>query len=161
MKIDSSHLVSKYGRIFDLLQEMIVVLDRDGRVVDYNTSAEQSIISAAVLKKGFFVDQVVEGEAQSEFTDLMRLNPDHRAFQSRLLRRDGQTIDVAVEVKELSSREETHRVLIIKDITELKKKELDLLRFSNVIHNTINPIQITDANGNMVYVNPAFERVRG
>ncbi|MBI5464435.1 MAG: PAS domain S-box protein, partial [Ignavibacteriales bacterium] len=38
---------------------------------------------------------------------------------------------------------------------------LDLLRFSNVIHNTINPIQITDASGNMVYVNPAFERVSG
>jgi PAS domain S-box-containing protein len=161
MKSDTDHIVSKYGRIFDLLEEMIVVLDRDGRVVDYNTSAERSIISASVLKKGFFVDQVVEGEAQSEFTDLMRLNPDHRAFQSRLLRRDGRTIDVAVEAKELPSRDDTYRILIIKDITELKKKELDLLRFSNVIHNTINPIQITDPSGNMVYVNPAFERVSG
>jgi len=38
---------------------------------------------------------------------------------------------------------------------------LDLLRFSNVIHNTINPIQITDAEGMMVYVNPGFEKVSG
>jgi PAS domain S-box-containing protein len=36
-----------------------------------------------------------------------------------------------------------------------------LLRFSNVIHNTINPIQISDAQGTMVYVNPAFEKVTG
>ena len=52
-------------------------------------------------------------------------------------------------------------VFFIRDVTEEKRKELDLLRFSNVIHNTINPIQITDANGMMVYVNPAFEKVSG
>ncbi|HTP13063.1 MAG TPA: ATP-binding protein, partial [Bacteroidota bacterium] len=34
-------------------------------------------------------------------------------------------------------------------------------RFSNVIQHTINPIQITDAKGRMVYVNPAFETASG
>jgi PAS domain S-box-containing protein len=52
-------------------------------------------------------------------------------------------------------------ILFIRDVTEEKRKELDLLRFSNVIHNTINPIQITDADGMMVYVNPGFEKVSG
>ena len=161
MKTDTTHIVSKYGRIFDLLEEMIVVLDNDGRVVDYNTSAERSIITASVLKSGFFVDHAVELDSQSEFSELLELNPDHRAFRSRFRRRDAVTIDVSVEVKQLVSRDEAYRVLIIRDVTELKKKELDLLRFSNVIHNTINPIQITDSQGNMVYINPAFERVSG
>jgi PAS domain S-box-containing protein len=47
------------------------------------------------------------------------------------------------------------------DISELKQRELDLLRFSNVVHYTVNPIQITDAQGRMIYVNPAFERSTG
>jgi PAS domain S-box-containing protein len=46
-------------------------------------------------------------------------------------------------------------------VSEFKKKELDLLRFSNVVHYTVNPIQITDAQGRMVYVNPAFEKTTG
>jgi PAS domain S-box-containing protein len=46
-------------------------------------------------------------------------------------------------------------------VSEEKKKELDLLRFSNVVHYTVNPIQITDAKGRMIYVNPAFEKATG
>jgi len=48
-----------------------------------------------------------------------------------------------------------------RDISESKQRELDLLRFSNVVHFTVNPIQITDAQGRMIYVNPAFERATG
>ena len=40
-------------------------------------------------------------------------------------------------------------------------RELDYLRFSNVIQHTVNPIQITDASGKLVDVNPAFEKASG
>ncbi|MBI3578484.1 MAG: PAS domain S-box protein, partial [Ignavibacteriales bacterium] len=33
--------------------------------------------------------------------------------------------------------------------------------FSNVMQHTVNPIQITDASGKMIYVNPAFEKASG
>jgi PAS domain S-box-containing protein len=64
-------------------------------------------------------------------------------------------------VRVLRSGQSKFWVFFFRDITEEKRKELDLLRFSNVIHNTINPIQITDATGMMVYINPAFEKVSG
>jgi PAS domain-containing protein len=51
--------------------------------------------------------------------------------------------------------------LLAKDITEQRKKELDLLRFYNVAENTVNPLQITDVQGKMVYANPAFVQVSG
>jgi len=51
--------------------------------------------------------------------------------------------------------------VVARDISADKQRELDLLRFSNVVHYTVNPIQITDAMGRMIYVNPAFERVTG
>ncbi|MBK7632796.1 MAG: PAS domain S-box protein [Ignavibacteriales bacterium] len=44
-----------------------------------------------------------------------------------------------------------------RDISEEKKKEIDLIRFFNVAENTVNPLQITDLNGKMIYVNRAFE----
>jgi PAS domain S-box-containing protein len=47
------------------------------------------------------------------------------------------------------------------DVTEAKRKELDLLRFSNVAHYTVNPLEITDISGKIIYVNPAFEKASG
>jgi PAS domain S-box-containing protein len=66
-----------------------------------------------------------------------------------------------VNLKALNSNGKSYAVVITRDISEQKKMELDLLRFSNVIQHTINPIQITDASGKMVYVNPAFETASG
>ncbi len=48
-----------------------------------------------------------------------------------------------------------------RDISEEKKKEIDLLRFFNVAENSVNPLQITDLNGKMIYVNRAFENSSG
>ena len=48
-----------------------------------------------------------------------------------------------------------------RDISEEKKKEIDLIRFYNVAENTVNPLQITDLNGKMIYVNKAFEIASG
>jgi len=52
-------------------------------------------------------------------------------------------------------------IVFIRDITEQRRTELQLLRFANAIHYAVNPIQITDADGKIIYVNPAYERVFG
>ena len=52
-------------------------------------------------------------------------------------------------------------LITARDISEEKKKEIDLIRFFNVAENTVNPLQITDLNGKMIYVNKAFETASG
>ncbi len=52
-------------------------------------------------------------------------------------------------------------LVVARDISERKRQELDLLRFTNLAHYTVNPIEITDPEGKITYVNPAFERVSG
>ena len=51
--------------------------------------------------------------------------------------------------------------LVAQNISLQKEKELRFLQFSEVIRQTINPIEITDANGKIVFVNPAFEKASG
>jgi PAS domain S-box-containing protein len=51
--------------------------------------------------------------------------------------------------------------LFLRDISVIKAQELDLLRFANVAHYTVNPLEITDRNGKIIYVNPAFEKASG
>lgn len=52
-------------------------------------------------------------------------------------------------------------LVLARDISGEKQRELDLLRFSNIAHFTVNPLEITDVNGRLIYVNPAFERASG
>jgi PAS domain S-box-containing protein len=52
-------------------------------------------------------------------------------------------------------------MVMARDITEERKKELDLLKFYYVAENTVNPLQITDLQGKMIYVNPAFVAASG
>ncbi|NCS89160.1 MAG: PAS domain S-box protein, partial [Ignavibacteria bacterium] len=51
--------------------------------------------------------------------------------------------------------------VLAKDITDEKKKDIDLLRFYRVAENTVNPLQITDITGKMIYVNKAFVHASG
>ena len=51
--------------------------------------------------------------------------------------------------------------IFAKDITEEKNQELNLRRFYSIANNTVNPVQVTDVNGNMVYVNEAFIKASG
>jgi len=73
----------------------------------------------------------------------------------------GMVIDAVLSVGRIKDQEGERLYVFARDVSESKQKELDLLRFSNVVHYTVNPIQITDAEGKMVYVNPAFEKASG
>ena len=72
-------------------------------------------------------------------------------------------INVKLTFVPLSSNGFDEQLLLItaRDISEEKKKEIDLLRFYNVAENTVNPLQITDLSGKMIYVNKAFETASG
>jgi PAS domain S-box-containing protein len=57
--------------------------------------------------------------------------------------------------------EEPIALLVAQDISELKARDLDLLRFSKIAYYTANPVEITDKRGRIIFVNPAFERASG
>ena len=154
-------IYSQYGRIFDLLDEMIFILARDGSIVDVNKRAADEFGIAPSGTPRALLTTFVPPQLRSRFEDVLANANGQTSFETRFVKPDRSVIDASVEVRMLESEKEPYTVIIAKDITELKKKELDLLRYSNVIHFTINPIQITDARGNMVYVNPAFEAVTG
>jgi PAS domain S-box-containing protein len=153
-------LFSQYGRVVDLLPEMVLILNDDDRLLDVNKTAADELGVVARPPKPKYIFDIIPEADRNAFRGHLPFS-DKQTFETRFFKRDGSIIDVSGLVRLLRSGQSKYWVLFVRDITEEKRKELDLLRFSNVIHNTINPIQITDANGMMVYVNPAFERVSG
>jgi PAS domain S-box-containing protein len=153
-------LFSQYGTIVDLLPEMVIILDEGNTILDVNKTAADELGAIARSSRPKYIFDIIPETERELFRQYLPF-VDQTNLTSKFYARDGSLIDVAGIVRLLRKGQTKYWVLFVRDVTEEKQKELDLLRFSNVIHNTINPIQITDADGMMVYVNPAFEKVSG
>ena len=152
---------SQYGRVFDLLPEMVFVLDEEDQVIDHNLAASLGLGYDANKVPAPFLKEIVADNFVPVFENHLDNISQSCSFEGQFKKADKSIIDVAVDIKILNSNGKSYSVVISRDITDRKKMELDYLRFSNVIQHTINPIQITDASGRMVYVNPAFETASG
>ncbi len=153
---------SRYGRIFDLVPEIILVLDEQHRVVDYNTAAQDKLRMSVDGWTGRELQSLVPPSKWEVVARYLESDAEVRQFETQFVKSNGEVMEIEADVKVLDAgRGRRYQVIIAKDVTEWKKRDLDFLRFSNVIEHTINPIQITDANGLMVYVNPAFEKASG
>ncbi|MBN1398301.1 MAG: PAS domain S-box protein [Bacteroidetes bacterium] len=157
---DLSFLFSQYGRVVDLLPEMVLILDGENRILDANKTAVDELGVVALPSRPKYIFDIIPENERTAFRKALPFS-DQMSLETKFYKRDGAVIDVTGLVRLLRLGREKYWILFLRDITEEKRKELDLLRFSNVIHNTINPIQITDAGGKMIYVNPAFEKVSG
>ncbi len=152
---------SQYGRVFDLLPEMVFILDEEEEVIDHNLAASLGLGYDSNKVPIRFMTDIVAVNSVPIFEKNLKNLSQPLTFDAQFKKADGSIIEVSADIKVLSSNGNSYAVVISRDITEQKKMELDYLRFSNVIQHTINPIQITDAKGRMVYVNPAFETASG
>ena len=157
---ETSFLFSQYGRVVDLLPEMVLILDDENRILDANKTAADELGVVVRPSNPKYIFEILSEDERVNFRSVLPL-ADQMNLETKFRKRDGSVIDVTGKVRVMHSGQTKFWVLMMRDVTEEKRKELDLLRFSNVIHNTINPIQISDAHGTMIYVNPAFEKVTG
>jgi PAS domain S-box-containing protein len=159
---------NKYSFGFDLFEsfhDMCFVLSSTGEVLNLNNSASNLLEhnNNSIIGKNFI--DLIEAEYQEKF----RLIFTNSVIDSK--RRDiFAIIDINNRIIEVNlliipvkneGKGQYFYFIIAEDVTEQKKKELDLLRFYYVAENTVNPLQITDVEGKMVYVNPAFMKVSG
>lgn len=148
-----------FDSVVDKLPEIIFILHEDLTVLYSNACARELFNSRAKSSENSFLSLLFSEDRQAFLASLPW--KDGMSGEVRLLSENGTMIYTKWKVRALQKGQQTTWLFVAHDITSEKQKELDLLRFSNVIQSTINPIQITDANGNMVYVNPAFEKVSG
>ena len=150
-----------HQKIIDIVPDMCFVVSEDLTVVDCNAQARAVTgISATVREPILFASLLSQ---ISPLPSLQSLQTDNGALETEVQfrTRKGATLDVRLYVRKLQEQGKAVYYVVGRDISAEKQRDLDLLRFSNVVHFTVNPIQITDARGAMIYVNPAFERVTG
>ena len=152
---------SVFKNILNLLPEMVFVLNDKRTTVIFNKPVKEltGYEEGKLLSTPF--EQFLPESFRDDFLKRILTPENSSAFEMQMTCSNSSILDVSAFMKRMVLNGNNYDVLIANDITERKQIELELLRFSNVIHHTTNPIQITDAQGTMIYVNPAFERISG
>jgi PAS domain S-box-containing protein len=142
-----------YKQVFHILQDFVFIIDDASKVIDMNTKTKQRKFSRTTLLECFVED------GRSHFEKSLQNNP--HVFRADFLFSPEDRFFTEVSVTPLTGTKEKLYLVVVKDITAQHDKEQELLRFSEVIYRTVNPIQITSTEGKMNFVNPAFEHITG
>ncbi|MCC5927705.1 MAG: PAS domain S-box protein [Cyclobacteriaceae bacterium] len=77
------------------------------------------------------------------------------------IKKDGSEIFVEISSQQILFNEKDARLVLAKDITDVKMAEEQLHKLSRAVEQSANSVIITDLQGNIEYVNPKFEEVTG
>jgi PAS domain S-box-containing protein len=154
-------------RLFDSFPDMCFILDKQGDIEDLNISAKIKLdLSGRGEQNHNFIDLVDELYKESTQKVIEKCKDE---FKSKIaeskLSVEKNSYDVELLIAPYTHHpddgQSEHLIILARDITESRKKELDLLRFYNIAEKTVFPLQITNLEGKMLYVNPAYEAASG
>jgi PAS domain S-box-containing protein len=151
--------------VFKELPYLSFIIDDSEEIIKVNKSVLEKIKSDEKIILGRKFSQVLEPSSLPVFNDAFKkvlANQVVCEISCCLIFKEN-IMDVQLFLLPISFGVEKSKTILIlgNDVTDEKNKEIDLIRFYYVAQNTVNPLQITDVNGNMIYINPAFERASG
>jgi PAS domain S-box-containing protein len=152
--------------VFNILPDLYFLLDEFGKIQEVNNQV--------TTKLGYRIEEIKGKDFYTILSPPSVLRVEHavissldkkpvKALKCAFVKSSSEIIEADLFISSYKiPNKKNHSILILaKDITVEKKKDIDLLRFYYVAENTVNPLQITDLQGKMVYVNPAFEKASG
>lgn len=150
----------KLKKAFETTEVGITITDNDGRIV-YSNPADAAM-------HGYTVEEVI-GRPSNIFASKIihqprnRKSPDFKNFvnwkrETTNIRQDGSEFPVTL-ISNVIKDTDGHNigmVVICEDISERKQAEEELRRLSRAVEQSSTMILITDAEGTIEFVNPAF-----
>lgn len=157
----------KFGfELFDNFYGMCFILDNKGNIIRSNISAEKYLQKKAEeLNHICFFDIFSENDKQEIKNCFFKsLNENKSNNLSTNLKIENKTwnFNLLFSPCYLNGKKSPQFCFAnARDITEKKQLEKDLLQFYSIAENTVNPLQVTNLDGKMIYVNPAFVKISG
>jgi PAS domain S-box-containing protein len=155
----------RYRRLFESAKDGILILDADsGQIVDANPYliemlgfSKEELAGKELWEIGAFKDVVASKLAFAELRQRGYIRYENLPLESR----DGPIRQVEFVSNSYLAGDSRVIQCNIRDITERKQAEEKLTRLATAVEQSGDGIIITDPEGNIQYVNPAFEQTTG
>jgi len=152
--------------LFDHLPDMIFLLNESGEIINLNKRAEDIFNKSRSNRPSHFLDLVDlcnRENVNSIFFKCISTRKSTKIETQFLIAQKELIVQISFSPHKfnIGGKEQEFVLTIAKDITSEKAKEIELQRFFNIVESSLNPIQITDLSGKMIYVNPAFIKSSG
>jgi len=152
--------------LFDGFPEMYFLVNNDGEILDINKSGK--VVTGLTIKdsKTYFTDLIEFCDREKVFKNLKNCTKKKNicSFETKFhIKNKFIPVKLTYSILQANDKNKNQdRIFIVaRDISEEKKKEAELYNFFNIVENSLNPVQITDLNGKMTYVNTAFIKASG
>ena len=149
--------------LIDAMNDTVFVVDLDGDFVDANQVAVERLgysrsellaMGPADISPPAHAEQV--GERLRTIDD----NETH-VFESVQVTADGEEIPVEINARRITYRGDPAVLSVARDITDRKERTRKLRTFEQAVEQAGHAVYITDPDGTIAYVNPAFEEITG
>lgn len=159
---------ARYRALADAADAAIVTTDRAGHMVDWNRGATRIFGYAEAEALGRPLSRLLPSLAQPEpAAELARVQaggaepaPD-RTVELTGRHRDGREFPVELSLAAWTTAEGPFVTAIIRDLSARKRTEESMRLRSAALAAAVNSVVITDAQGTIQWVNPAFCQITG
>jgi len=153
--------------LIDSMEDSMVVLDMNNRIVDINP-AMKKLLKKAFDSKGSILPEKLIGRHAIEvfyhWTELVNRFKDETKTNTEfeiIFNGDKLFFDIKLSSFVSNKGDVTGRIMTLRDITHYKETEDEVNRLSQAIKQNPASIIITDLKGNIEYVNPKFTKLTG
>ena len=154
----------KYRNVVERASDGILIV-QDSRVVFSNSTLRRMMRYPEPVVNGVPFNQFVHPTELSRIADYYQCRMAGgnvpQVYETILVAEDGTNIPVELNAALTMYDGKKADLVFIRDISARKKFEAERAQLSMVVEQTTDAVIITDTQGNILYVNPAFERITG
>ncbi|PJA31678.1 MAG: hypothetical protein CO187_08110, partial [Zetaproteobacteria bacterium CG_4_9_14_3_um_filter_53_7] len=154
---------SRFRALVESAADAFLLVDRQGHILDVNRAACESLgYSGDELMKLRVPDvdmKFSDEEVRQVFVHIDR--GEALTVEGVQRRKDGSTFPVEVRIGKLEQHGAVFAIALVRDISARKQTEEKVRMLSQAVEQSGEAVAITDADGTIEYVNPAFSEISG
>ncbi len=159
---------TRFRSVIESATDAIISVDADGRITSWNQGAADMFGYKTEEILGESLTRLMPANIKERFlaafrrtADTGRLDMAHKTYVGTGIHKDGREIPIEASIATWQTGGQRYFTGIIRDMTERLRAEAQLHLQAEALAAAANVIVITDRNGVITWVNPAFSEITG